>query len=108
MGTHPIFESDFDCLTDMKPILCCLLGFLSVLAEENKSILELIYRLDYRADLSANKLNFPDSAKVKRKNREWMEKVEKNEKMKNFILDMASINGTITMTPVAGLDMDAT
>lgn len=37
-----------------------------------------------------------------------MEKVEKNEKMKNFILDMASINGTITMTPVAGLDMDAT
>jgi len=24
MGTHPIFESDFDCLTDSESSVCCV------------------------------------------------------------------------------------
>ena len=88
-----------------------LLGSLSVRAEndshdgEKKSLLELVYPLDYRQAL---KLDFTDSAKVKRKNREWLREVEKNEKMENFIIDMATINDTITVTPLTGLNMDGT
>ena len=88
-----------------------LLGSFSVRAEndshdgEKKSLLELVYPLDYRQAL---KLDFTDSAKVKRKNREWLKEVEKNEKMENFIIDMATINDTITVTPLTGLNMDGT
>merc|ERR1712018_805418 len=37
MGTHPIFESDFDCLTDM-PILASSAGYLS----ENCEVKEIV------------------------------------------------------------------
>jgi len=47
MGTHPIFESDFDCLTDMSALLDSLVGNkVEIITNDGRVVVGILKGLD--------------------------------------------------------------
>merc|ERR1711920_150698 len=65
MGTHPIFESDFDCLTDMKLFLLFATSTLAVRSRVNYDVaLKIRDELDDIRMITSNIYNFPPQPKI--------------------------------------------
>merc|ERR1712226_1305640 len=48
MGTHPIFESDFDCLTDLSKDLNCKMATAANISKKRKHVAEGVFRAEVR------------------------------------------------------------
>merc|ERR1711881_698072 len=46
MGTHPIFESDFDCLTDLSNDLNCKMATAANISKKRKHVAEGVFRAE--------------------------------------------------------------
>merc|ERR1712037_959969 len=76
MGTHPIFESDFDCLTDIRSSICLLISIGMSNGDESKR-------------------NITDTETP------VLEEVALEEKLKNMKLDLADLDNGISVPELA-------
>jgi len=105
MGTHPIFESDFDCLTDMKIVnlMAALSGV--VVGDETTPNKEKLPTLDYKSIYIEDPKvvlakHRPDTAAVNKdllkRNKDW---INHNDEGKEVARKMINIPNTMPITP---------